>query len=230
MKDATARQTNIRRLMGLMERVAACRACVAAGLLAEARPITAAARDARVLVIGQAPGPVTHREGVHFAGPAGRTLAGWLEAAGFLAGGQHKFPSLSAAWLTSLTRCFPGPSASGNGDRVPSARELALCRPFLDEEIACVDPDVIVLVGAMAIRAFLGPMKLDDAVGRRFVWDGRAVIPFPHSSGVSRWTNLPANKAKIERAVALLREERERIERGVELGSGENLICSTEDC
>lgn len=194
-----------------MERVARCRACQYGGLLTEARPITAQPRDSRVLVIGQAPGPVTHREGVHFAGPAGRTLAGWFAAAGFLEGDDHKWPTLSAAWLTSLTRCFPGPSASGNGDRAPSHRELALCRPFLEEEIAIVDPDIMVLVGAMAIRTFLGPIKLDDAVGRRFELDGRAVIPFPHSSGVSRWGNLPENRAKIEQAVALLREERERI-------------------
>jgi len=163
------------------------------------------------MVIGQAPGPVTHREGTHFPGPAGRTLAGWFEAAGFPPSQQHKWPHLSAAWLSSLTRCFPGPSASGNGDRAPSTKEMALCRPYLDEEIEAVDPDVIVLVGAMAIRAFLGPGKLDDIVGQRFEWNGRAVIPFPHSSGVSRWSNLPENKAKVADAVALLRAERERL-------------------
>jgi len=189
-----------------------CRACQEAGFLAEARPITAPPRDARVMVIGQAPGPVTHREGIHFAGPAGRTLAQWFEAAGFKPGSEHKWPYLSAVWLSSLTRCFPGPSRSGGGDRAPSAREVALCRPFLDEEIAAADPDVLVLVGAMAIRVFLGPMKLDDAVGKGFEWDGRAVIPFPHSSGVSRWTNRPENQEKVHRAVALLSAERERLE------------------
>jgi uracil-DNA glycosylase len=199
----------------LLERVVACRACEAAGFLPEARPITAAPREARVMVIGQAPGPVTHREGIHFAGPAGRTLAGWLQAAGFEPGDAHKWPYLSAAWLTSLTRCFPGPSSSGNGDRAPSSAELALCRPFLEEEIAAVDPDVIILVGAMAIRAFLGPQKgpqkLDDVVGKRFERDGRAIIPFPHSSGVSRWGNRPENKVRIEQAVSLLAQERERL-------------------
>src|SRR5712691_8690909 len=119
-----AHQADIPRLQALLARVAACRACQEAGLLAEARPIVAEARAARVMVIGQAPGPVTHREGVHFAGPAGKTLAGWLQAAGFDAGDAHKWPYLSAAWLTSLTRCFPGPSASGNGDRAPSRAEM----------------------------------------------------------------------------------------------------------
>ena len=42
-------------------------------------------------------------------------------------------------------------------------------------------------------------------------WNGRAVIPFPHSSGVSRWSNRPENKRKIEQAVGLLRIERERL-------------------
>ncbi len=206
------RKTDVGRLARVMARVQACRACQAAGLLAEARPITLTPRDARVMVIGQAPGPVTHREGIHFAGPAGKTLAGWFQAAGFMSGDAHKWPYLSAGWLTSLTRCFPGPSASGNGDRAPSAREIALCRPFLEEEIEAVDPDVLVLVGAMAIRAFLGPLSLNEAVGRRFEWDGRAAIPFPHSSGVSRWANLPENREKISQAVALLRAERERLE------------------
>jgi uracil-DNA glycosylase len=206
-----ARNTEVRRLAALQRRVAACRACQEAGLLEVARPITAEAREARVMVIGQAPGPVTHREGTHFAGPAGRTLAGWFEAAGFPPEAQHKWPYLSAAWLSSLTRCFPGPSAAGNGDRAPSTKELALCRPFLNEEIEAVDPDVIVLVGAMAIRGVLGPRKLDDVVGQRFEWSGRVVIPFPHSSGVSRWTNPPENKEKVAAAVALLRAERARL-------------------
>lgn len=206
-----ARKTDVKRLARLLQRIAACRACETAGVLAEARPIVHEPRDARVMVIGQAPGPVTYREGIHFAGPAGRILASWLESAGFPPGDKHKWPYLSAAWLSSLTRCFPGPSASGNGDRAPSRKEVALCRPFLEEEIAAVDPDALILVGAMAIRELLGPVSLDDVVGHRFELDGRAAFPFPHSSGVSRWGNSPANKAKIGQAVGLVRAEREKL-------------------
>lgn len=74
-----------------------------------------------------------------------------------------------------------------------------------------MDPDVIVLVGALAVQAFLGNVKLDEVVGKRFEQDGRALIPLPHSSGVSRWGNRPENQAKIEQAVALLKAERERL-------------------
>ena len=77
--------------------------------------------------------------------------------------------------------------------------------------MAAVDPDIIILVGAMAIREFLGPVSLDDVVGKRFELNGRAVFPLPHSSGVSRWGNSPENKAKIAQAVALLKAERERL-------------------
>jgi uracil-DNA glycosylase len=215
------RRVDIEGLGALMARVAGCRACQEAGYLREARPITAAARECRVMVIGQAPGPVTHREGTHFAGPAGRTLATWFERAGFPPGDAHKFTHLSAAWISSLTRCFPGPSATGNGDRAPSRQEIALCRPYLDQEIQLVDPDVIVLVGAMAARAFLGDVKLDDVIGREFEHGGRVLIPFPHSSGVSRWGNRPENREKIERAIALLAEARTR--------GGENESASAAD-
>src|SRR5205823_1404132 len=128
----SSRKTDRDGLERLRLRIAACRACQEAGLLAEARPITGPVHDARVMVVGQAPGPVTHREGVHFAGPAGRTLAGWLERAGYPPGDFHKWPYLSSAWLSSLTRCFPGPARSGNGDRAPSPAEMALCRLFLE--------------------------------------------------------------------------------------------------
>jgi len=207
----TTRTTDVPRLARLLQRIAECNACEVAGLLARASPIVHQPRDARVLVIGQAPGPVTAREGIHFAGPAGRTLAGWLQAAGFQPGDAHKWPYLSAAWLSSLTRCFPGRSASGNGDRAPSRREVELCGPFLEEELGAVDPDIVILVGAMAVRRFLGAVSLDDVVGKRFEVDGRAVFPFPHSSGVSRWGNSPENRAKIAQAVELLRAERERL-------------------
>jgi len=70
---------------------------------------------------------------------------------------------------------------------------------------------VLILVGAMAIRAFLGPITLDEAVGQRFERDGRAVIAFPHSSGVSRWSNALANKPTIQQAIDLVRAERERL-------------------
>src|SRR4051794_10595549 len=116
--------------------VLACRACEVAGYLERANPIRPSLIDQpRLLLIGQAPGPVTDRKGYHFAGPAGRFLETWLDQAGFPGGyfREHVF-------LSSLTRCFPGKAPGGNGDRPPSRNEIALCRRFLDREFELLQP------------------------------------------------------------------------------------------
>src|SRR5262245_7150760 len=123
---AEASSTLLDELTDLAADVRACRACVKAGLLAEANPIRPSIIAApRILLIGQAPGPVTDRKGYHFAGPAGRFLELWFDRAGFAPGYFREH-----VYLSSLTRCFPGKSPSGNGDRPPSAAEMILCRPF----------------------------------------------------------------------------------------------------
>jgi uracil-DNA glycosylase family 4 len=184
----------------LVADVLACRACQRAGFLERANPIRPAAiDDARMVLVGQAPGPVTHRKGYHFAGPAGMYLERWLERAGFPPGyfRQH-------VYLTSLTRCFPGKSPSGNGDRPPSRAELALCRQFLDRELDLLQPRVVLLVGKMAIDAFLPKMPLSELVGHLFEHNGCTYIPLPHASGVSRWLNDPLNRARLDAALAEL--------------------------
>ena len=66
---------------------------------------------------------------------------------------------------------------------------------------------MILLVGLLAIRTFLGPVKsLTAVVGTSTESDGVLYIPLPHPSGVSRWLNEPANLAAVERAMLVLRE------------------------
>jgi uracil-DNA glycosylase family 4 len=180
--------------------VLSCRACFAAGYLARANPIRPSVlADARIVLIGQAPGEITDRKGYHFAGPAGRTLERWFEQAGFPPGYFREH-----VYLTSLTRCFPGKSAGGNGDRPPSAAEIALCRRFLDRELQLLNPPLVVLVGKMAIDAFLGKRPLVEVVGRVFEIDHHLYLPLPHASGVSRWLNAPENRARVDQALAEL--------------------------
>ncbi|HLZ27902.1 MAG TPA: uracil-DNA glycosylase family protein [Chloroflexota bacterium] len=197
----------------LASEVVACRACAAAGYLAHANPIRPTLiANPRVMLIGQAPGPVTDRKGYHFAGPAGRFLDIWLDRAGFPPGYFR-----AHVYLTSLTRCFPGKSPSGNGDRPPSRAEIALCRPFLEREFQLIQPSVVLLVGKMAIEAFLGRHPLVETVGHVFRMRERAsavrrqpgegtpvFVPLPHASGVSRWLNEPAHRARLDQALAEL--------------------------
>jgi len=110
--------------------------------------------------------------------------------------------------MTAVTKCYPGKHPSGKGDRKPSRAEQKLCRPFLEQELALVQPRVLLAVGGLAIGTLLGRrLRLDEAVGRCFQVDGRWVLPLPHPSGTSPWPNAPQNQARLQRALALLRDE-----------------------
>jgi uracil-DNA glycosylase family 4 len=196
-------------LARLQASIRACRRCQETGYLQEARPIVSGRASDRLLVIGQAPGRRSMLKGVPFGGPGGRVLQQWLEQAGFPAGYLHRH-----VYLSSLTRCYPGANPRGNGDRRPSAQELALCRPFLEAELRLLRPEMILLVGTMAIEAFWGRVRLEEVVGTCREQEGARWLPLPHPSGVSRWLNDAQHQALLRRALDLLASwRREREER-----------------
>jgi uracil-DNA glycosylase len=196
----------------LADAVRACRRCQAAGHLDIAAPRLLGlerlqgqppARWPRLVVIGQAPGRHAGRHADPRQSAFVRTIGRWLAQAGF-AGDDPR----AIAHFTALTRCFPGPSRHGNGDRAPSRAEQALCRDHLLAELALVRPTVVLLVGGLAVTAFGGPVALTNAVGHSWEREGVHYLPLPHPSGASRWRNQPANRAALDRALALLREWR----------------------
>lgn len=188
-------------LDALHAEISGCRVCEFAGFLSHARPVAGRQGPplAHVMVIGQAPGRITVERGLMFGGPSGGALERWLVQAGFAPGALRR-----EVYLSALTRCDPGRSPKGKGDRKPSPAEVLLCRPWLERELALVRPRVILLVGGMAIEAFLDSVRLDDIVGQTFERDGATLIPLPHPSGVSRWLNDPAHQALVDRALERL--------------------------
>ena len=202
LTDRFDRAEEMDRLQG---QIFGCARCVRAGYLREARPITRGkgSVDARMLIVGQAPGAAGADHARPFMGAAGRTLSTWLQVAG-LPPWAHRDPQL--AFVTAITRCFPGKSTGGKGDRMPSGPEIALCAPYLEAEFALVRPEVVVALGRLAATRLVGPAPLSDLIGTVIAIDRGGgcvpVITLPHPSGVSRWLNLPANR---ERHVAALR-------------------------
>ncbi len=208
MKPNAARGARSRsRLIALNGRIRACRKCHVAGLLDERESIPIA-RDPepdaplpRILLIGQAPGLRATLHDRPFAGAAGEKLRDWLEQGGIPRADFHRQIHFAA-----ITRCYPGRLPGAKGDRVPSPEEQVLCRPWLDELIKTLDPQVVLLVGLLAIRTFLGPVaSLTAVVGTSTVRDRVCFIPLPHPSGVSRWLNEPANSSAVARAMEILR-------------------------
>jgi uracil-DNA glycosylase len=194
------------RLIALNARIRACRECHLAGFLNEGESIPIVLDPGpddplpRILLIGQAPGLRATREDRPFAGIAGQKLRDWLELAGVPRSEFERTVHLGA-----ITRCYPGRLPQAKGDRVPSTAEQALCRPWLDELIATLRPRIVLLVGLLAIRTFLGPVKsLTAVVGTCTKRAGVLYIPLPHPSGVSRWLNEPRNAAAVAHAMRLV--------------------------
>jgi uracil-DNA glycosylase family 4 len=195
-------------LARLHREMAGCTRCVAAGFIPTAFPIFKGEIGNRVMVVGQAPAWYAHERPLPYSGASGKTLRAWLAEAGFPDDALY-----GRFYLTSLTKCFPGASPSGKGDRAPSAAEIALCRGHLDAEFALVRPELAIALGRLAATALVGPAPLADLVGT--VREGERagqrfrVVPLPHPSGVSRWLNEPENRARHTRALQLLSELRE---------------------
>ncbi len=203
-----------RRLIVLNAALRDCRACHMAGFLDEVESVPIA-RDPepdapmpRILLIGQAPGLRATIIDRPFAGAAGDRLRDWFEQ-----GGIPREDFWRKIHFAAVTRCYPGRLPGAKGDRVPSRQEQALCRPWLDDLFTVVQPRIVLLVGLLAIRTYLGPVKsLTAVVGTAVDRDGVLHIPLPHPSGVSRWLNEPQNVAAVARAMRILKSETARLD------------------
>jgi len=139
-------------------------------------------------------------------GRAGRILSRWMARAGFESDEEFR----RFTYIAALMRCFPGRNPGGSGDRPPPAAAVRNCSHWLDAELELLRPPVIIPVGQLAIRRFLGPASLEERVGRTF-GDGPLFVPLPHPSGQSRWLNQPANRERLEKALAQIGDLRRRL-------------------
>ncbi len=166
----------------------------------------------RLMLVGQAPGPVEDDVTRPFAGRAGAQLMRWFVRAGFT--GEQDVRE--RVFMTSMTTCFPGRLPDNAGDRRPSAAEVALCRGWLDEYLALIRPALLICVGGLAHGRFLPGRRLETLVGTAWspagdVVDGvperiPVLLPLPHPSGQSRWLNDPQHAQLLDLALQRLRQ------------------------
>jgi uracil-DNA glycosylase len=194
----TRRRSSYRSLLSLQRDNAVCRACAEAGYPLESLPVFEGRPGQRAYMLGQAPGVLEAEQRRPWRGRAGQTLRRWLEL------DEDTF--YSTFYCASVTRCYPGRSVSGHGDRTPTPREQELCAFWREWELRLLRPQLIVTVGGLAARRLLGLRSLDEGIGSRFSYGDATVIPLPHPSGVSRWLNVPANQARLHEALALIRQ------------------------
>jgi uracil-DNA glycosylase len=135
---------------GLAELRAAAAGCTGCDLYRHASQTVfghGAAR-ARVVLVGEQPGDQEDRQGAPFVGPAGEVLDRALAEVGL---------DRSQIYVTNAVKHF---KFEQRGKRrihqTPRANELAACRPWLEAELAAINPEVLVCLGATAARAIFG--------------------------------------------------------------------------
>ena len=152
------------------------------------------------MTIGQAPGITEVQAGRPFNAGSGQRLFKWLAEAGI---DEDWFRTTQ--YMTAVTKCYPGRAKGGSGDRVPSRAEQNLCRPYLDQEIDLVNPELIIPIGKLAIDLFYQKgLKLTEIIGTQKEVDGHWIVSLPHSSGASRWHQIAENRELIQKAIALI--------------------------
>jgi DNA polymerase len=133
--------------------------------------------EAKLLIIGEAPGPEENIKGKPFVGRAGQMLDKVLQAADF-------DPEKDVYITNSVFRMPPG--TDGKPFRKPTTEEIDYYRPYVFEIIRLVDPRVILLTGNVASQSVLQKTGITSLRGKWTEKDGRWIMPIFHPSYLLR--------------------------------------------
>lgn len=152
-------------LLELHGRIRACNACPLHATRTQAvpgyGPVTA-----RIMAVGEAPGETEDREGKPFVGAAGQLLTRLLQEVGL---------DRRDIYITNTLKCRPP------GNRDPEQAEVDACSHFLDEQIAMLQPDVILVLGRHALGRLLpGGGTITQLHGQRVKRGTRVYVPLYH--------------------------------------------------
>jgi DNA polymerase len=157
------------------------------------------ARTARVVFVGEQPGHEEDLAGRPFVGPAGRLLDRALAEAGI---------ERSVVYVTNVVKHFKWePRRKRRIHAKPNASEIAACRPWLEAELAVLEPKVVVCLGATAAQALLGRQFRVSAQRGRWVSSPLAprVLATVHPSSILRAPDDETRREEIRRFVDDLR-------------------------
>lgn len=128
--------------------------------------------DADVMIIGEAPGFHEDQQGRPFVGASGQLLDRLL--------GEIELDRTKVA-IVNVVKCRP----PGNRDPLPS--EIDACKPYLEAQLAYMQPTVIITLGNFATKFVLQePVGITKARGRRYMRNGSAVVPTFHPAAALR--------------------------------------------
>lgn len=164
---------------------------------------------ARLMLIGEQPGDQEDLRGEPFVGPAGRILDRALEEAGI---------DRDGVFVTNVVKHFkwrPAPSGKRRLHERPDRAEIGACLPWVETELALVRPEALVLLGATAAKALVGPkVSVTRDHGVPLESDlAPLVVPTIHPSAVLRARDSAAREASLAGLVGDLRAVADRLAR-----------------
>jgi len=122
--------------------------------------------DARIMLVGEAPGYNEEKEGLPFVGPAGQKLYDIIKAMGV---------TREDVYISNLVKFRPSTPRQTTNNRKPTAEEMAACLPLVMAEISVIRPEIIIVLGGTTAEGLLG---LKGPVGDiRGTWHAISDIP-----------------------------------------------------
>ncbi len=166
-----------------LEQVAAevrvCQKCILAKSRTRAVPGEGPS-NASIMFIGEGPGFHEDRQGRPFVGPAGKFLEELLASVGL---------KREDVFIANVIKCRPP------GNRDPQPEEIAACAPYLERQIALINPKVIVTLGRYSMEKFFPGQTISRIHGLPRKIGGRVVVPMYHPAAA---LHQPKYKADIE--------------------------------
>ncbi len=157
--------------------------------------------DAEIMLIGEGPGFHENETGIPFVGGSGRFLDELLEGIGL---------KREKVFVGNVVKCRPP------GNRDPQADELAACDPYLERQIAAINPKVIVTLGRFSMAKFLPNAKISEVHGQAMNVKGRLIVAMYHPAAALHQRSLrpvlEADFAKLPDLIAQADEAPEVIE------------------
>jgi len=153
---------------------------------------------AKIMIIGEAPGQNEDEQGLPFVGRSGQLLEKILASV--------NLSTEEDIYICNIGKCRPPEN------RVPTPEEIAACTPYLMEQIRLVDPKIILLTGATAVRGLTGIKQgITKIRGTWIEWQGRLCMPIYHPAYLLRnpsrepgspkwqmWQDMQTIKAKCD--------------------------------
>ena len=158
----------------IAEQTAACTRCKLHFSRKKAVPGSGNPRS-EILFIGEGPGFHENQQGLPFVGQAGKFLDELLASINL---------RREDVFITNVVKCRP-PS-----NRDPEPEELEACRPYLERQIAAINPAVIVTLGRFSMGYFIPNGKISSIHGRSYQSNGRIVIPMYHPAAALHQPSL----------------------------------------